>query len=216
MSLRPCGWNPVSCSTEPDRLPVQANDDVATPKTAAGGGAAARHAGDQDAVDLAVGRMAGRDLAPATRPGVGPVRSLASSPASAVAATSTASWTPMPVAQQVQRNVAVCFDQRDPIAQLLEPWTATPSTASTTSPSRRPARSAGERWLDAGDQCSLVGAEAHGRCRVRRQILDDNADAAAMDLAEAQQLIHDRTGHVGGHREADADIAAVRAPGSPC
>src|SRR3954465_13262890 len=45
------------------RLPIQGDDDVATPKAAIGGRAAARHARDQDAIDLAVGRMVRRDLA---------------------------------------------------------------------------------------------------------------------------------------------------------
>src|SRR5712692_7247956 len=64
--------------------------------------------------------------------------------------------------------------------------------------------------IDAGDHRARGVRRIHALREIRRQILDHDADAAALHFAESDELLHDAARHGDRHREADADIAAAR------
>ncbi len=66
----------------------------------------------------------------------------------------------------------------------------------------------GRALLDPRDHRALRVCGAQRLGNVGSEVLDRHADAAALDLAVADQLVHDLARHVDRHREADADISA--------
>ena len=88
--------------------------------------------------------------------------------------------------------------------------TGTPFAETTRSPLRSPARSAGEPGSTRAITAPVVCERAHRLREIGGQVLDRHADAAALDLAVADQLVHHAARHVDRHGETDADIAAAR------
>src|SRR5947207_5868668 len=64
--------------------------------------------------------------------------------------------------------------------------------------------------IDAGDYCPRGVRGTHRLREIRGQVLDRDADPAALHLAIANELVHDPARHVDRHGKADPDIAAAR------
>ena len=97
---------------------------------------------------------------------------------------------------------------------MLRSWvplrTGVPSTAITRSPLLQPAAVGRRTRLDAGDHRARGVLGVHRLREIGGQVLNRDADAAALDLAVVDQLVHDLARHVDRHGKADADIAAAR------
>src|SRR4029077_17096571 len=61
-----------------------------------------------------------------------------------------------------------------------------------------------------GDDRAGGMRRVHRLREIRGQVLDGDADAAALHFAKTQDLLHDLARHVDRHGKADPDIAAAR------